>query len=334
MASSLPSQSTKSSLNPLHSSRNPLAKEVDDFLSGFDHLDNQNLASPTLLGNDALRAKMDAITSRVRHPSLPVATLPDDLASQEEITSAQPLRTELPVKQRLDSFEVMRKEIRDSMTLQRQPQPLAALGQVQPRRGPFGLPPPAKDRRSRDDHRPSHRSPAPPQLDGRQRSQYSDYDTDRPRPAFAMPHQARRRDHHQVPMRPKRRRRSRNTTPPPPASRRRYPAPRRDRTPSPASSSSSSGTASEHDSDRGKRRATSKEPTLIDQALARQYQHMGRPTGRSCDILPPTVRPHDALPPPPRYEKSSQGQDRQKEPQGSNPPRVRVWLHAHAAHRD
>ena len=36
---------------------------------------------------------------------------------------------------------------------------------------------------------------------------------------------------------------------------------------------------------------------ILDQALAKQYQPMGHSSGRTCDVIPPIVRPPDALPP-------------------------------------
>ena len=61
--------------------------------------------------------------------------------------------------------------------------------------------------------------------------------------------------------------------------------------------SSSSGTDTDTEADSGTRRDDPTHRRLVDHALARQYQHMGHSTGRVCDITPPIVRPHDALPP-------------------------------------
>ena len=67
--------------------------------------------------------------------------------------------------------------------------------------------------------------------------------------------------------------------------------------PSHTATSSSSETDSDTDADSQVRHKDPTSRRLLDHALARQYQHMGQAAGRQLDITPPTVRPHEALPP-------------------------------------
>ena len=330
-----------------YASNDPRATQVDQFLDEFATPTSSMATVPTKDGDPTLREKVDAITERVRHASQEPAVGAYEGSAYPHLNPAEQDQGEVPVKMRLDTMELMLKEIRDSMNLakahqttlgQAQPrvepvgthpparvwveqpamgsrpnngrEPPVMSGQSQPRGGPLGRPLTASDRRtyptnywsegneqtdtlprgrgasipphrqalSSPADRPRHRQPPPAAINREQsRDRRTQYVT---RPATTE-----RLRHH-----------TQSTAPAHDERKHRKPRSRRishlDQ-----ETSSSTGTGSDTDTDSIRRRNDPTDRRLVTHAISRQYHSMGQPTGRNCDILPPTVRPHDALPP-------------------------------------
>ena len=303
--------SKKNCLNPLKNRKDAAAAEIDNFLAQFTGTGKEDNTK----SNDydsMLRAKVDAITNRVRHCSGP-ATMSNDkgeINPQEVgVIHQQPLlQEELPVKDRLDSLEVIVREIRDNM--RHMPPPVVTSGQAQPQEGPLRSPLPARDHRERRPHGHSKGARAP-SLSQAEPGPYLSGDSRRRNTGATFPAQhwtqhgiprhrtqvrgAANRDftHETATYTSARHRPHRQSAPAPHTHRRTARAPAYPSN----ETSSSSDRESESEVDSINHRNDPTSQRLLTHALARQYQNMGRSTGRQEDFLPPLIRPHDALPP-------------------------------------
>ena len=348
MACNYTGPNTKLTKNPVRISKDPIAVKLDEFLQEFAGLPRDSNQQTMAERGDAMRTQLDDITKRIRRDSQPA--VPNEAGEipvdAQPHSPTGPLHAEIPVRDRLDTMELMLKEIRDSMKNQaKQP---AELGQVQPRGAPAGIPPPANGRQRNRSSRAGNGGPADnvapglaqprgrplgnpmpanDRYSGDSSDQASGIDHSRADYYHSRPLTQRHRDTINQNGEPRRRTRPvARTAHRQPRHAHQLPAPGTARPhrhtglhdggsrrppkqahrgahkrthPSPAHQETSSSTETEtetedeaqrHHSDHTDRR-------LMDHALQRQYQHMGQSSGRNNDILPPLVRPHEALPP-------------------------------------
>ena len=148
METNLPTNYHKVHKNPALNLHDPRASALDQFLTEFTHLSPQGkLLTQKMEVDGLLRDKVDAITDHVRHSTQYSTGTPPEHADGQHLDQAhlQPATPDLPVRIRLDTMEIMLREIRDSMhgSANSGSQP----GQAQPQAQPLGNPLPATDPR-------------------------------------------------------------------------------------------------------------------------------------------------------------------------------------------
>ena len=283
-----------------------------------------------------LRHKVDAIADRVRHSTQRSTHNPDgdreDVHPNSQVIT--PDMQELPVKTRLDTMEFMLREIKDSIknTTPQQAQP----GQLQPRVGPLGPTQTARDLTGHVPTYSQNGQPgytlvesglAQPQgqplgrpvlaSDGvdpaaQPRAERDRHYSTQSRNTHRGHRVVTRRDPPAYPERPTQQDRTRRASQPPlrrPAYRRperhaRAPLTRDTQPRRPHQGhddtyymDDSSSTESDNDTDTTTRQDDHTTRRVMDNAIARQYQTMGKPTGRVHDHPLEMLRPHQALPP-------------------------------------